>query len=166
MMAVDPDNEWEMETIEMETETSAMTDAEVEVAEMEVVKVEEAAPEPATATKEEKEEIKVRRNKRGYMILEFERNFGLRASQVKEEDETENQDPAAGDKTKRGPAKAGDASVAAPPEPDKKLEELRKTAALRFKEKGPAWGASAGGVKKQKLSPIKEELKQKSKSKG
>merc|ERR1719320_1926979 len=161
-MAVDPANEWEMETIEMETETSTKTPAEVEVLE-----VEEAAPEPATAaTKEEKEEIKVRRNKRGYMILEFERNFGLRASQVKEEVETENQDPAAGDKTKRGPAKAGDATVAAPPEPDKKLEELRKTAALRFKEKGPAWGASAGGVKKQKLSPIKEELKQKSKSKG
>merc|ERR1719317_784399 len=88
MMAVDPDNKWDVETIEMETETST--------AEVEVAKVEEAAAEPAVADskEEKKEEVKVQRNKRGYMILEFERNFELRENQIKEETvETENQDP-------------------------------------------------------------------------
>merc|ERR1719320_837951 len=163
MMAVDPDNEWEIETNEIETAASKMTTSEEQIA-----KVEEAAPEPAGVNaKEEKKEVKVRRSKRGYMILEFERNFGVMARQLQDEPiESENQDPVAGDKTKRGPPEAGNASKAAPTKPDKKLEELRKAAALRFKEKGPAWGYGAGGVKKQKLSPIKEELKQKSETKG
>jgi len=49
--------------------------------------------------------------------------------------------------------------------PDTK--ELQKAAALRFKKKGPAWGiVRAEAAKNPKLSPIKEELKQRGQTKG
>jgi len=152
------ENEWEMET---------ESDVSMTVAEVAVVKGEEVASKSATdATEEKPEDVEIRRNKKGYRILEIERNFGLTATQ-KQAATKENQQPAAesGDDSKKespdtstAPTKEAGSEVKTPV---KSQEELQKAAALRFKQKGPAWGKVAEAVKKVKLSPIKEELKQK-----
>jgi len=151
MMAVDSEYIWEMDTNETETEDVVMA---VAGAEVEVAKSGDAASKTDTtdAKKEEPEKAVVRRNKKGHIILEIVRNFGVRSSK-KEAVASEEQGPDAGDEAKKRSAKPKETGLDA-----KKLEELRKAAALRFKKKGAAWG----GVKKQKVSPIKEELKQKS----
>merc|ERR550534_3443164 len=80
MMAGDSENIWEMDTNESETENVTMTTVEVEA-----VKSEDVDSKPVTAdAKEEKPEVvAVQRTKRGYKILEIERNFEVRASQKK-----------------------------------------------------------------------------------
>merc|ERR1719397_139911 len=136
----------------------------------------------------DKPEVEVRRNRKGYQIIEIERNFELRISQQLLQVSKENQDfPAVkGEQTKMKtkdapPAKAkatGEAKKAAEDAesalakeagaeskvsvktPD--TEELQKAAALRFKKKGPAWGIErTEAAKKPKLSPIREELHKK-----
>jgi len=150
MMAVDSEYIWEMDTNETETEDVIMAVPEAEV---EVAKSKDAGSKTDTkeAKKEEPKEAVVRRNTRGYQILEIVRNFGVRSSK-KEAVASEEQVADAGDKSKKKSA-AKETGLDA-----KRLAELRKAAALRFKKKGAAWG----GVKKQKVSPIKDELKQKS----
>merc|ERR1719233_1150937 len=147
----------EMETVEVGPEIIAMTSLELQPEEAEA----------DTAGDEEKpKEAEVRRNRKGYQILEFERSFELRASQ-KTEESKENKDPAVAEtkvkKATETKASGTEAKVAAKI-PDN--EELQKAAALRFKKKGPAWGiATTGGAKEVKSSPIKEEL-EKAQSKG
>merc|ERR1719285_805461 len=130
----------------------------------------------SAAAKEDKpEETKVLRNRKGYKILEIVRNFEPRASQMKiAEVLKENQDPTAGgDESKKeiedskaaaGKPSGGTSKKSVKP-PDSK--ELQQAAALRFKKNGPAWGITPKeDAKKAKLSPIKEELKQKAHSNG
>merc|ERR1719397_922523 len=96
------------------------------------------------------------RTKKGYKILEFVRNFGSRGSQKEVMAADENQDPEGDKRANRGAAAKASADV-------KGIKGDFKAAALRFKTKGPAWGQVSGGdAKKQKPSPIKEVLKQKS----
>merc|ERR1719233_2630701 len=128
------------------------------VVEVEVKKEEkaEAKTVPAPAQEDKTEKAAERRTKRG-MILDFVRNFGLRASQKKEEKAAdENKDPAAGDKTAKTAAKEV-----------KGIKGDFKAIAEGFKKKGPAWGQVSGGdAKKKTSSPIKEVLKQKNQPKS
>jgi len=163
MMFEEFGNDMEMETEESEMETFALT----------------AAPEQedtsgtkadTTAAKEDKpDEPKVLRNIKGYKILEIVRNFEPRARQMKmAEVSKENQDPEAGgddlgkakEDSKAATGKpSGGTSKTSVKSPDTK--KLQEAAALRFKKKGPAWGITPKeDAKKPKLSPIKEELKQ------
>merc|ERR1719397_442879 len=136
---------------EMENRVSAMKAAKKEKVDYKAVSTPAQEVKPDKATE--------RRNKKGYKILEFVRNFGLRTSLKKEEQAVEeNLAPAAGDKNAN---KAKGSAVV------KGIIGDFKAAALRFKKKGPAWGqVGTGEVKKQKLSPIKEVLKQKSQPKS
>jgi len=133
----------------------------------------------------------VRLNEKGYKILQFVRNFGVRASQKKDEAATaENEEHVAGyDETKKLSADSdgGEAKnfSAVKEAVDKKVvtsEKVSVTAAdtakaqsapggaktsstYRFNKQGPAWGqVAARDKKKEKLPSIKELLKQKSKS--
>jgi len=153
MIAVDSENVWEMDINETETEDVIMAVADVEVA-----KSEDAGskPDDTDIKKEKLDKPAVRRNKRGYQILEIERNFEVRASE-KEVVASEEQAPAASDEAKKQTPASADVKTEVKGLDAKRLEDLRKAAASRFKEKGAAWG----GIKKQKVSPIKEELKQK-----
>jgi len=155
----------EMETAEVGPEIIAMTSFELQP--------EKVITDAAAADKEEPKEVPVRRNSKGYQILEFPRNFELRASQNKTEASKENKDPAMAEPkveealeneaAAEKKASGAEAKVSAKM-PDTK--ELWKAAVLRFKKKGPAWGiALTGDAKEVKSSPIKEEL-EKSQSKG
>merc|ERR1719397_320656 len=170
--------------VEMETEVGpdifALTSTDLQPAEGDVSdpKADETA-----AGEDKPEEVEVRRNRKGYQILDIERNFELRASQKLAEVTKENQDPAVEeDKADAAVAEKEEAKKAAEdavPAKDKgagaeakvpvktaDTTELQKAAALRFKKKGPAWGIVKTEAVKPEVSPIKEELKQKSKSKG
>jgi len=129
-----------------------------------------------------------RLNKKGRKILQFVRNFGVRATQQKGEAATpENEDHVAGKTTKNVPAdsvgdeakklsvkEAEDKKGATSEEASVKATDTAKakdapgcvkTSTFRFNKKGPAWGKVAeGDKKKEKLPSIKELLKQKSQS--
>jgi len=171
--------------LEMETEVGpdifALTSADLQPAEGDVT---DSKADETAAGEDKPKEVEVRRNRKGYQILEIERSFELRASQKVAEVSKENQDPAVEEgKADVAPAKTEEAKKAAEdaaPAKDKgtgaevkvpvktaDTEALQKAAALRFKKKGPAWGiVKTEAAEKPKLSPIKEELKQKGKSKG
>jgi len=162
MMADDSEYIWETDINESETTTTSVAAAEEEEAKSKEV----ASESITTEAKEDKlEEAEVRKNKKGYVILNIERNFGGRGSLLKEDVADENQDPNKGDEAdKKEPdlaavKKREEALLA---KVVKSQEELQKSAALRFKKKGPAWGkAGEGATEKPKKSTIKEELKQK-----
>merc|ERR1719397_547626 len=136
---------------EMENRVSTMKAAKKEKDDSKAVSTPGREVKPDKATE--------RRNKKGYKILEFVRNFGLRTSQKKEEQAVEeNLALTEGDKKAK---KAKGSTVV------KGIIGDFKAAALRFKKKGPAWGqVGTGDAKKQKLSSIKEVLKQKSQPKS
>merc|ERR1719233_1885855 len=142
--------------IEIETDIGpdifALTSADLEPAKGDVS---DAKADTTAAGGDKPKEVEVRRNRKGYQILEIERSFEIRASQKLLEASKENQAPA---------VEAAQTKVSVKT-PDTK--ELQKAAALRFKKKGPAWGIErTEAAKKPKLSPIKEELKKKGQSKG
>jgi len=176
--------------IEIETDIGpdifALTSADLEPAKGDVS---DAKADTTAAGGDKPKEVEVRRNRKGYQILEIERSFEIRASQKLLEASKENQAPAVeGEQTKvatkdAAPAKTEEAKKAtedAPPAKEKEAEaetkvsvktpdtkELQKAAALRFKKKGPAWGiVRTETAKNPKLSPIKEELEQRGQSKG
>jgi len=177
--------------IEMETEVGpdifALTSADLQPAEGDISDPKADAT-AAGGDKPVEVEVEVRRNRKGYQILEIERNFELRASQKLAEVAKENQDPTVGEVEAKAvtkdvaPAKTeakkaaedtatakaeGTGAEAKVPVKTPDTEELQKAAALRFKKKGPAWGiVKTEAAEKPKLSPIKEELKQKGKSRG
>merc|ERR550534_3654177 len=155
MMAGDSENIWEMDTNESETENATMAAAEAEPEKSEVV----GSNEVASEAKENKPvEAVVRRNKRGHMILDIERTLEVRASQEKQTSEDEKQNKPEKKEPDSETAKKKEEAVLA--KAAKVQEELRKSAALRFKKKGPAWGQVAKEDAKKKVpSPIKEELK-------
>jgi len=154
----------EMETVELGPEIIAMSSLEL--------KSKQAETDAKGADEEKPKEAKMQKNRKGYQILEFTRNFELRPSEKKVEVAKENKDPATG-KTEekkvsgKPPAAEGKDSGAevklSVKMPDTK--ELQKAAALRFKKKGPVWGIEPKEQKEVKSCPIKEELK-KSQSKG
>jgi len=162
-------NDMEMETEETEMETFASTAATLQGDTS-------GTRADTTAAREDKpDETKVLRNRKGYKILEIVRNFEPRASQIKmTEILEENHGPDAGgdesEKAKEDSKLAtgkpsGGTSKTSVKSPD--TTELQKAAALRFKNKGPAWGITPKeDAKKPKLSAIKEELKQKGNSKA
>merc|ERR550517_2237225 len=144
--------------LEMETDVGpdifALTSADLQPAEGDGS---DQKADAAAAGGDKPEEVQVRRNRKGYQILEISRNFELRASQKPAEVSKENQDPAVENgKVDVAPAETEEAKKAAenaaPAEakgtgteakvavktPD--TEALQKAAALRFKKKGPAWG--------------------------
>jgi len=175
--------------IEMEIEAGpdifALSSSDMQPAEGDVS---EPKADATAADGDKPKEVEVRRNRKGYQILEIERSFELRASQKLAKVSKENQDPAveggeaktvtkdvapakteakeAAEDAAPAKAKGADAEAKVPVKtPDTK--KLQEAAALRFKQKGPAWGiVKTEAAEKPKLSPIKEELKQKGKSKG
>merc|ERR550534_1738101 len=156
MMAGDSEYIWEMDTNESWTEntTMAVTEAESE-------KSKDAGSKEVTSDAKEKKPVEaaVRRTKKGHMILEIKRTFEVRASQEKEISAEETQDKAEKNEPDEETEKKKEEAVLA--KAVKSQEELRKSAALRFKKKGPAWGQVASGdAKKEVASPIRDELKQ------
>jgi len=154
----------EMEAVELGPEIIAMSSLEL--------KPEQAETDAKGADDKKPQEAKVQKNRKGYQIIEFKRNFELRPSEKKAEVAKENKDPAEGEtvekkvSVKPPAAKSKDSGAEAKVSvkmPDTK--ELQKAAALRFKKKGPAWGIELKELKEVKSSPIKEELK-KSQSKS
>merc|ERR550517_848078 len=144
--------------IEMEIEAGpdifALTYADLQPAEGDVS---ESKADATAADGDKPKEVEVRRNRKGYQILEIERSFELRASQKVAEVSKENQDPAVeGDEAKtltkdvtpakteakkaaedaaHAKAKGADAEAKVPVKtPD--IKKLQEAAALRFKQKG------------------------------
>merc|ERR1719419_1560565 len=100
--------------IEMEIEAGpdifALTSADLQPAEGDVS---EPKADATAADGDKPKEVEVRRNRKGYQILEIERSFELRASQKLVEASKENQDPAVEEgKADVAPAKTEEAKKA------------------------------------------------------
>merc|ERR1719427_1407680 len=150
MMAGDSEYIWEMDTNESETENTRMA-----VAEAEPEKSEGAGSKEVSSDAKEKEPVEavVRRNKKGHMILEIKRPFEVRASQEKEASAEEKQTKSENNEPDEETEKKKDEAMLA--KAVKSQEELRKSAALRFKKKGQAWGQVASDDAKRKIPSIR-----------
>merc|ERR1719334_537575 len=86
----------EMETVELGPEIIAMSSFELQP--------EKADKDAEGADEEKPKETKVQKNRKGYQVLEFTRNFELRPSEKKAEVAKENKDPATAEE-KKAPGK-------------------------------------------------------------